>query len=196
MRQQFLSDGIENFDFHVARNLECKKLSQLILEGNYVPQRAQRILLEKGKGLCRQLVIPTIRDALVLQCLSDALYAQVKGKAPTNKSFFEPKEHRFSTQRSQYGAFAAWLNFQRELFNFSQNRAYIVITDIANYYDTISYSHLRNVIASITTVEECVIDMLIYVLSDLFWQPDYTPRVEVGLPQINLSRTQFSWTRK
>jgi hypothetical protein len=28
--------------------------------------------------------------------------------------------------------------------------------------------------------------MLIYVLSDLLWQPDYTPRIEVGLPQINM----------
>ncbi len=28
--------------------------------------------------------------------------------------------------------------------------------------------------------------MLIFVLSDLLWQPDYTPRIEVGLPQINL----------
>jgi len=28
--------------------------------------------------------------------------------------------------------------------------------------------------------------MLIYILADLLWQPDYTPRVEVGLPQINI----------
>lgn len=28
--------------------------------------------------------------------------------------------------------------------------------------------------------------MLIFVLSDLLWQPDYTPRIEIGLPQINL----------
>ena len=60
------------------------------------------------------------------------------------------------------------------------------MTDIANYYDSISYVHLRNAIASISGVEECVIDMLIYVLADLLWQPDYTPRIEVGLPQINL----------
>lgn len=186
MRQQFLSDGIEDFDFHVSLQLECQKLSQRILEGKYAPQRAQRILVEKGKGLCRQLVIPTVRDALVLQCLSDALYAQVRESAPTDKSFFEPKEHGFSATRSQYGTFASWLNFQRELFRFSRNRSYIVITDIANYYDTISYTHLRNVIANITDAEECVIDMLIYVLGDLLWQPDYTPRVEVGLPQINL----------
>ena len=37
-----------------------------------------------------------------------------------------------------------------------------------------------------TGAEECVLDMLIYVLSALLWQPDYMPRVEVGLPQINM----------
>ena len=78
------------------------------------------------------------------------------------------------------------MNFQKELFEFSKTRKFVVVTDIANYYDSISYVHLRNAIASISGVDECVIDMLIYVLSDLLWQPDYTPRIEVGLPQINL----------
>ncbi|WP_411032842.1 hypothetical protein [Shinella sp. BYT-45] len=186
MRDQFLNDGIENFDFHVARKAECQKLSRLILDGDYVPARAQRILVEKSKGLCRQLVIPSVRDVIVLQCLSDALYAEIRGKAPTKKSFFEPKEHSFSSTRHDYGTFAAWLNFQKELFRFSKSRDFIVVTDIANYYDSISYAHLRNVISSISGVQECVLDMLIYVLSDLLWQPDYTPRVEVGLPQINM----------
>lgn len=186
MRQQFLCDGIENFDFHVERRLECQKLSKLILDGSYAPQRAQRILVEKSKGLCRQLVIPTVRDALVLQCLSDALYKQIRGKSPTDKAFFEPKEHKFSSVRSRYGTFASWLNFQKELFKFSKIRQYIVVTDIANYYDTISYTHLRNAISGMTDAKECVLDMLIFILSDLLWQPDYSPRVEVGLPQINL----------
>ncbi|MEO4002014.1 hypothetical protein [Mesorhizobium sp. CAU 1732] len=186
MRDQFMCDGIENFDFHVSRKVESQKLSHLILSGDYVPQKAQRILVEKSKGLCRQLVIPSIRDAIVLQCLSDALYSEIKGKAPTSKAFFEPKDHKFSSPPSGYGTFAAWLNFQKELFEFSKTRKFVVVTDIANYYDSISYVHLRNAIASISGVDECVIDMLIYVLSDLLWQPDYTPRIEVGLPQINL----------
>jgi hypothetical protein len=186
MREQFVCDGIEHFDFHLGRKVESQKLSQLILSGDYAPQKAQRILVEKSKGLCRQLVIPSVRDAIVLQCLSDALYSEIKGKAPTTKAFFEPKDHKFSSPPSGYGTFAAWLNFQKELFQFSKTRKFIVVTDIANYYDSISYTHLRNAIASISGVEECVIDMLIYVLSDLLWQPDYTPRIEVGLPQINL----------
>jgi hypothetical protein len=186
MRDQFISDGIENFDFHVSLKAESQKLSHLILSGDYVPQKTQRILVEKSKGLCRQLVIPSIRDAIVLQCLSDALYSEIKGKAPTEKAFFEPKDHKFSTPPSGYGTFASWLNFQKELFAFSKTRKFVVVTDIANYYDSISYVHLRNAISSITGVDECVIDMLIYVLADLLWQPDYTPRIEVGLPQINL----------
>lgn len=186
MRQQFLCDGVENFDFHVVRKVECEKLSRLILQGDYVPGRAQRILVEKSKGLCRQLVIPSAIDSIVLQCLSDALYRQIKSKAPTDKSYYQPKEHRFSSLRAEYGAFAAWLNFQRALFKFSKERAFVVVTDIANYYDSISYEHLRNVISSMTGADECLLDMLIHVLSSLLWQPDYMPRVEIGLPQIDL----------
>ncbi|MGI9128783.1 MAG: hypothetical protein ACR2IG_11280 [Roseomonas sp.] len=186
MREQFTCDGIENLDFHISISVESQKLSRLILSGDYAPQKAQRILVEKSKGLCRQLVIPTVRDAIVLQCLSDALYSAIKYKAPTNNAFFEPKDHKFSSPPSGYGTFAAWLNFQKELFKFSKNRKFIVVTDIANYYDSISYVHLRNAIASIIGDEDCIIDMLIYVLSDLLWQPDYTPRIEVGLPQMNL----------
>jgi hypothetical protein len=191
MRDQYLNDGIENFDFHTARRQECRKLSLLILKGDYVPQKAQRILVEKSKGLCRQLVIPAARDALVLQCLSDALYQEIRDKAPTNRAFFEPNDHSFSKSRDfqgrdLYGTFASWLNFQRELFSFSKDRAFVVVTDIANYYDSISYIHLRNVIAPIGGVEECVLDMLIHVLSSLLWQPDYMPSIEIGLPQINL----------
>jgi hypothetical protein len=61
MREQYLNDGIENFDFHIARRQECRKLSLLILRGDYAPEKAQRILVE-SKGLCRQLVIPSARE--------------------------------------------------------------------------------------------------------------------------------------
>jgi hypothetical protein len=186
MRQQYLADGIENFDFHIDCSNECAKLSDLILSGDYVPSRPQRILVEKSKGLCRQLAIPSVTDALVLQCLSDALFSQIKTNAPTTRSFFEPKNHNFSQDKSEYGTFAAWLRFQRELFTFSRERPYVVVSDIANYYDSISYVHLRNVIAGTVGVEESILDMLIFVLSGLLWQPDYSPRVEIGLPQMNL----------
>ncbi len=186
LKQQGLNDGIEHFDFHVFRKVECERLSRAILTGEYVSERANRILSEKNKGLCRQLVIPSVRDALVLQCLSDSLNEQIRNAAPTDRSFFEIKEHRFSSSRSGYGTYTSWLNFQKELFRFSEERKFVVITDIANYYDSISYVHLRNSLSGIGNVQECILDMLIHVLSGLLWQPDYMPRIEIGLPQINL----------
>jgi hypothetical protein len=191
MRKHHLADPIDNLDFHYNIVAESASLEALIKSGSYTPRETKRILAEKSRGLCRQIVIPRVRDAIVLQCLSDALYQDVRGKEPTKQAFFEPEDHKFSKsddifKTPEYGSFKAWLSFQQELFRFSKEYDYVVITDIANYYDTISYSHLRNIISDLgIDVREPVLDMLIYVLSGLLWQPDYMPRVEIGLPQIN-----------
>ena len=191
MRDQFLLDPIDHLDFHHRLGVECANLEKMITSGSYMPGQSRRILIEKSKGLCRQLVIPNVRDAIILQSLSDGLYADIRGRAPTSNSFFEPQDHTFSASNKlinepEYGSFKAWLNFQKEIFRFSKNRQYMIVTDIANFYDSISYTHLRNVISDLIDVREPVLDMLIFVLSGLLWQPDYMPRIEVGLPQINL----------
>lgn len=134
---------------------------------------------------------------IVLQRLSDALYADIKNKAPSNRAFFEPEDHGFSNIKKQdqggpnYGSFRAWLNFQGKVLQFTEEREYLIVTDIANYYDSISYVHLRNIISSQINVREAVLDTLIYVLSGLLWQPDYMPRVDIGLPQINIDATRI-----
>lgn len=191
MRRHHLPDPIDHMDFHLQLSVESSLLESAIMAGTYVPGESRRILVEKSKGLCRQIVIPNVRDAIVLQCLSDALYSDIRGKEPTRQAFFEPEDHSFSQQEkifkvSEYGSFKAWLNFQKELLKFSNTKKYVVVTDIANYYDTISYTHLRNIISDLDIgARESVLDMLIFVLSGLLWQPDYMPRVEMGLPQIN-----------
>lgn len=149
-----------------------------------------RFRMEKSKGLCRQLVIPAVRDALILQSLSDSLWREVKNKAPSNNSFYAPNDHAFSPSKKnhqdEYGSINEWLAFQRAILKFREKRRYLVITDIANYYDYISYEHLRNVLADLAVTREHALDLLIYILSSMLWQPDYMPRVPVGLPQIAL----------
>ena len=151
---------------------------------------AQPILIRKVEGnFCRQLVIPSVKDALILQALSDALWDEIRTKAPTKKSFYSPADgfsKAFSAQSSEYGSYAAWLAFQKTVFGFTESKRYVVITDIANYYDFISYDHLRNILADLSLAKEHALDLLIYTLSWMLWQPDYMPRVPVGLPQMNL----------
>lgn len=197
LRSHVLPDPIEHLDFHLNLTENCRQLEQLVCSGHYLPAPAHRVLMGKSRGLCRQIVIPNVRDALVLQCLSDALYDDIRGKAPSKRAFFEPEDHTFSALQESilrepaYGSLRAWLDFQRELFKFPKNHLYVIITDIANYYDHMSYVHLRNIIASKIEVREAILDMLIFVLSGLLWQPDYAPRVDVGLPQMSIDAARI-----
>ena len=190
MRNQPIPDPLENLDFHVGLNSNCEAIEAEVCSASYIPRPPNRFLSEKSKGLCRQLVIPTVKDALILQTLSDALWVEIRSKAPTKKSFYSPADHGFSKavkgHAAEYGSFAAWLAFQRTVFGFTKTKQYLVVTDIANYYDFISYEHLRNILADLSLAKEHALDLLIYSLSCMLWQPDYMPRVPVGLPQMNL----------
>jgi hypothetical protein len=190
LRRQPIPDPLENLDFHVSLTSNCEAIEAEVCSASYIPRPPNRFLSEKSKGLCRQLVIPSVKDALILQTLSDALWEEIRLKAPTKKSFYSPADHGFSKaiagQAAEYGSYAAWLAFQKTVFGFTETKSYLVITDIANYYDFISYEHLRNILADLSLAREHALDLLIYTLSCMLWQPDYMPRVPVGLPQMNL----------
>jgi hypothetical protein len=190
MRRQAIPDPLENLDFHTRLDAICTTIEAEILSAAYIPDTPIRLLSEKSKGLCRQIVIPSVKDALVLQTLSDALWAEIRAKAPTKKSFYAPGDHQFTKfvkgHSFEYGSINAWLAFQESIFGFAKSKKYIVVTDIANYYDSISYDHLRNILADLSLAREHALDLLIYTLSCMLWQPDYMPRVPVGLPQSNL----------
>jgi hypothetical protein len=190
MRRQYLADPIELMDFHSRISIECDLLESEIMDGGYIPRKPSRVLVEKSKGLCRQVTVLNVRDALVIQCLSDAFYTNIKGKAPSKNAFFEPERHLFTgplNEKRTYGSFRSWLEFQKNIFNFSRTRRYIVVSDITNFYDYISHAHLRNVITDyVEDVRESILDLLIFMFSELNWQPDYMPRTGVGLPQIDL----------
>jgi hypothetical protein len=190
MRRQYMTDPVDLMDFHSRISIECDLIEAEIMDGTYAPSKPNRVLVEKSKGLCRQVVILNVRDALVIQCLSDAFYANIKGKAPSENAFFEPERHLFTgplNEKRTYGSFRSWLEFQRRIFNFSKERRFVIVTDITNFYDYISHAHLRNVITDyVEDVRESILDLLIFMFSELSWQPDYMPRVGIGLPQIDL----------
>jgi hypothetical protein len=66
MRLQPIPDPVEHLDFHVAIDSLSTSIAAEVCCGAYVPQTPTRLLAEKSKGLCRQLVIPSVKDALVL----------------------------------------------------------------------------------------------------------------------------------
>ena len=85
MRNQPIPDPLENLDFHARLNSNCEAIEAEVCSASYIPRPPDRFLSEKSKGLCRQLVIPSVKDALILQTLSDAIWAEIRLKAPTKK---------------------------------------------------------------------------------------------------------------
>ena len=107
MRDQFMCDGIENFDFHVSRKVESQKRSHLILSGDYVPQKAQRILVERAKdfaGSSSFLACVTLSF-----CNASRMPSILKLKAKhLRKAFSDPRTTSFHhrpvvTERSRLG---------------------------------------------------------------------------------------------
>lgn len=184
-----ITDPVDYLD--VNRHIDdiCKKIVTQIKSGEYSVSRVKRYLVEKSRGLCRQMTIPSIEDALTLQCLADEFWDEIKQKSPSKNAYFEPKDHSFSKddeEEPEYGSIKAWLTFQKTILGFSEENNYIIVTDIANYYDFIDFSHMRNVIVSTVNIQEAVVDFLMYMLSGMCWRPDYMPTRDVGMPQMDI----------
>jgi len=187
MKRQWIIDPIEFLDLHSRLPTVASAITTRVINGDYVPHSPSRILIEKSRGLCRQVVVPHPYDCLVLQCLSTALHAHLKRKAPHPNAFYQPERALSSKKRDSYGGMAAWLNFQREILAFSKRRKIVVITDIANFYDFINHSHLRNIISNhLPDEHETILDLTLHILNAMLWQPDYMQNIGIGLPQIDL----------
>lgn len=193
VRKQIVPDGVEFLDFHMQHRQRCAALEALICSGDYIPSPILRMKVEKGKGLCRQIALPAPSEALVLQALSDSLWREIRGKAPSPTAFFAPQDQPFSKlnplhdeDEFGYGPIESWLDFQQEVLKFSQVRSYVVVTDIANYYDGILHTFLRAILSDYGLEREYALDLLLFILEAMLWRPDYMPNFGIGLPQMDL----------
>jgi hypothetical protein len=190
LRKQVLWDLIEFRDIDRDLAVSSLQIARDIVNASYTVGKPQTYLVEKTRGLCRQMTLVQPQDLIVLQCLSSRVHAQIVNGSPSKAAFFQPGDLEWSTGKmtisdDDYGAIASWKRFQKQVLRFSRENKFVVITDVANFYDFINFKHLRNIVASICTdVDEAVLDLLIYLLNELAWVPDYMPRQEMGMPQI------------
>ena len=61
---------------------------------------------------------------------------------------------------------------------------WVVTTDIATFFDNVRYAHLRNIVSTLNGQHEVVLDILVGLLDELCWRPDYVPSSHIGLPQV------------
>lgn len=189
LRSQLFLDVAEYKDIDAEIDNTIKELVKKINSGSYRPSKPTHYLVEKSRGLCRQMTQCKPHDLLVLEALTASLKQELVDNRPSKKAYFEPDDQAFSKKERRvglapYSSVRYWKDFQQAIFEFSKERDFIVVTDVANFYDFIGFRHLRNVISSICEVREPILDLLIFILNELSWTADYMPRSEIGLPQM------------
>ena len=66
LRRQIVPDPVEFLDFHIHVKQRCWELESVVCSGGYLPRPVVRLKVEKSKGLCRQIALPSPEDALLL----------------------------------------------------------------------------------------------------------------------------------
>ncbi|RWF35704.1 MAG: RNA-directed DNA polymerase [Mesorhizobium sp.] len=185
LKRQVFPDPVEYLDFQSSIDAVIARIRSAIRRGNFGVSQPRRYHVEKTLGLCR--LQTSVEAAIILQCLSDKLYSDIKKQSPSKNAFFEPQDHSFKpTDEQEYGTFKSWKKFQEKILNFRDENKFVVVTDISNYYDFIDLVQLRNVITSFVTVQESLFDFYLHIISALAWRPDFMPPRQIGLPQIDL----------
>ncbi len=190
MRKQTLLDLHDYYDFHTNQDRLIQTIKTEIIKGDYKPKPPQIIRREKKYGVCRHIQIPSPEDALVLQTIVEMLSplineAQVSNRAYYSRSHSKPKNESDIDESFPYAWWELWPVFQKKIYEFTSTFDYVVVTDIANYFDNISLVHLRNTISSYGNFDECLLDFLFFLLEAFVWRPDYLPLNEFGLPQVD-----------
>ncbi|SDY93050.1 RNA-directed DNA polymerase [Tindallia californiensis] len=190
LRSQSVLDLHDYLDFHRYHDEIADSLINQIIEGDYKTKNNYIIKMEKKHGVCRHLPIPSPEDALVLQTIVEELAPDIKANEPSKRAYYSRSHTGFKSEANidesfPYTWLELWPEFQKRIYEFSTSYNYIVITDIANYFDNISFRHLRNIVSSLDKFSESLIDLMFLLLESLVWRPDYLPLTGVGLPQIN-----------
>jgi hypothetical protein len=189
LRKQSLNDLHDFLDVHRNIHPLAERLRKDVLDGYYKPSSPQFVHLEKRDGIPRRLAIPEPSDALALQCIVEVLESELKKAQPSQNAYYS-RTHKPGNVEQVDGTFAypwwiLWPQCQERIWKFTNLYQYIVVTDIANYFDCIPLASLRNTLASCGQFSENLLNFLFYLLEAFSWRPYYMPHSGVGLPQIN-----------
>ena len=186
LRSLDLHDIFDHYDFAYNIDERAQTIRSEILNGTYKASVPLVYKVEKKMGICRHVIIPQPIDALVLQVLIDYLYNNIIKIQPSQKAYFSRDRNNLKKPNelvaNDYSWRGKWKSMQKQIYNFNEIFDYLIITDLSNYYDSISIDELRKVFSSYVQVDEVIIDLLFNTIEQISWIPDYLPYSHRGLP--------------
>ena len=190
LRSLDFKDLYDHYDFNYNIEDRATAIRNEILNGTYRVSLPLIYRLEKKFGVCRHIVIPQPIDALVLQVLVESIAEQIIKHQPSDKSFYSRDKHNVGKPHdaAEYGLSfrKQWKKLQKEIYRFNDEKKLLIVTDLSNYYDSISIEELKKVFLGYVENNEVLVDILFRVIEEISWKPDYLPYSGRGLPTSNL----------
>jgi hypothetical protein len=190
LRSLDIRDLYDHYDFNYNIEERATAIRNEILNGTYRVSLPLIYRLEKKFGICRHVVIPQPIDALILQVLIEDIASQIIKHQPSENSFYSRAKHTVGKPHdaAEYGLSfrSQWKKLQKEIYRFNEEKNLIVVTDLANYYDSINIGELQKVLLGYVDTNEVLVDILFRVIEEISWKPDYLPYTGKGLPTSNL----------
>lgn len=163
-------DGQRVDDF--TQNLE-KELKQLLLElqeKRYQAQPVKRVEIDKDDGGKRLLGIPTVRDRIVQQCLSNIM-------TPIFDPHFHPSSYGYRVGRSCHQAIS-----KATLFIRRYNKRHVVDMDLSKCFDTLDHDLIIQFVSKRIT-DGSILALLKQFLNSGIMIGSTFERSEIGSPQ-------------
>jgi hypothetical protein len=191
LRHLDIKDIFDHYDFNYNIEERAQSIRSDILNGGYQVSLPLIYRIEKKFGICRHLIIPQPTDALALQVLVESVATKILDKQPSKNAFYSRDKHNVGKPHEAFGDYPMtarekWKELQKKIYKFNEDKELIVVTDLTNYYDSISIPELRKVSLSYISTDEVVLDLLFRIIEDISWKPDYLPYSGKGLPTSNL----------
>lgn len=190
MREQGVKDMYDYYDFNYNIERNSEVLYNLVINGEYRPSTPLIYSLEKKYGVSRHMVIPSPSDSLLLQILSNKMSPHIFGNRPSQNAYFS--RDRSSVTKSwktdtSYGIWIyQWIKMQKKIYHFQKIFKYIVVTDIADYYDNIDFTLLRQNLLRLIAEPEVLVNLTMKIVEYLSWRPYYSHNSGRILPTANL----------
>jgi Reverse transcriptase (RNA-dependent DNA polymerase) len=150
LRQATIRDVVDWIDWARGIDQSLSELHAELCDGSYHPSPPSRFEVPKAAGAFRIITTPHIRDALVYRHISDSILARsigdkVKGAFFSRSHSATPIGDTFSIEDDpSLTALEVWLRYNeyRSLTLLNQPYRILVVSDISNYFDSISHDLL------------------------------------------------------
>jgi hypothetical protein len=215
LKNSSVRDVVDFLDFDVNPNIWISRLLARIASGQYEPETPTRFTKGKSKGFSRTMTLPSIPDLVLYRTIVEYVYARSRGRRHKNVYFLRDElskaqkraldeglgrmtqasdievvdgEYRFTGRKSFYN----WLRFDqyRKHLVYEDAHPFIVIADVANFFDTILHSHVAQALQSLPVLPRMV-GLLFFLLEHLSIRQDFSSSHGISLPtdEFDCSRT-------